>query len=501
MDYDAVVIGSGAGGGAAAYSLATSGKRILLIENGSLLTDPNLLQDEKQMLLDRIAHEQREFIINGRRNRLFIGGLVGGGTSLYGAVLMRPSREDFLPGKYYKDYLPECIHEWPVQYDELEPFYEKAEDLYRVSADHSAETPHIESRRTSYPGKSLPLKPINNQLAQSLTRQGLKPFQLPLAIDSNKCLDCPSCPGYGCPNESRSSSFNRCIKPAVENHGLDIWTNTQALKINGNSSGKASTLTVWRKDKGKSEDIAASLFIVSAGAVGSPILLLKSGLGASSGQLGRNFMYHAGVLGIGLFPRPTGAADYFIKQLGWTDFYFGTNDFPHKLGYVQALPVPGPLTLQSEAPVPIPLSVAKFIHARTVGFASTVEDLPRKENRIELSRDGQILLFHKFHEYDLFRSNFLLRRIKRILKKCGATLAIGATSDQDDLHTAHQVGTCRFGKDPRHSVLDPMCKVHGTENVFVIDGSFMPASLGVGPALTIIANALRVSEFINKEGY
>ena len=209
-------------------------------------------------------------------------------------------------------------------------------------------------------------------------------------------------------------------------------------------------------------------------------------------------MYHAGVLSVGIFPRPTGGASKFIKQLGWTDDYFGTKDFPHKLGYVQSLPIPGPLSMKNESPVPIPLGLANFIYKRAFAFAATVEDLPQPENRVEF-RKGKIHLRHKFHQYDLFRSNYLKRRLKKIMRKCGAAFVIGASAEQDDTHTAHQVGTCRFGKNPDTSVLDTKCRLHGYDNAFVIDGSFMPTSLGVGPALTIIANSLRVSDYIIKE--
>jgi choline dehydrogenase-like flavoprotein len=227
---------------------------------------------------------------------------------------------------------------------------------------------------------------------------------------------------------------------------------------------------------------------------------MHSGIGDSSSDLGRNFMYHAGAIVVCIFVHPTGGSERFIKQLGWTNDYFGTSDFPHKLGYVQMLPIPGPLSLKKESPIPLPLPLARFLYKRGVIFTGCVEDLPQAENRIELKANGRIWLHHRFHEYDIFRSKYYLRRLKNLLRKCGASVVIGATSERDDIHTAHQVGTCRFGNDSKTSVLNPMCRLHEIDNVFVVDGSFMPTSLGVGPALTIIANALRVSDYIIKEG-
>lgn len=499
-DYDIIIVGSGAGGGTAAYALAKAGKRVLIVERGRKLNDSEILQDEEQMIIRRVAHDNRELIINGRAERLFIGGVVGGGTFLYGGALLRPSPEDFHPGLYYEHYLPRQLWDWPINYEHLSPYYEQAEDLYQVSGDNSQVIPHLAKRKHSYNGKMPQLQPINEILYQRLKAKGLSPFHLPLAIDFTQCLLCPRCPGYGCPNESRASSLNCCIKPAIDQYGAHLWTETEAVKLNTDSHRTVESITVRHVRTGQRREIRAETYLISAGAIGTPVLLMHSGIGDSSSDLGRNFMYHAGAIVVCIFIQPTGGSERFIKQLGWTNDYFGTSDFPHKLGYVQMLPIPGPLSLKKESPIPLPLPLARFLYKRAVTFTGCVEDLPQAENRIELKANGRIWLHHRFHEYDIFRSKYYLRRLKNLLRKCGASVVIGATSERDDIHTAHQVGTCRFGNDSKTSVLDPMCRLHEIDNVFVVDGSFMPTSLGVGPALTIIANALRVSDYIIKEG-
>ncbi|MBU1652543.1 GMC family oxidoreductase [bacterium] len=499
MDYDVIIVGSGAGGGSVALQLAKAGKRVLIIERGRLFTDPEIGQNEKSMLIERIAHDDRQIEINGRNARLFVSGIVGGGTSIYGAALLRPSPDDFHPGKHYSKHLPDYLCDWPIDYETLRPYYDQAEDLYHVAGNHQAAPPHIASREIPYSQLPPNLEPINQRLSQSLIDQGIQPFHLPLGIDWNICLRCPTCPGYGCPNESRASSWKCCIRPAIEKHGAEIWTETEALQLQLGENGQVQSLQVLRSQTREKVEITAKLYILSAGAVSSPHLLQRSGIKDISDELGRNYMYHAGALAVGFFKRPTSAAERFIKQLGWTDDYFGTPSFEHKLGYVQALPIPGPLSIKSEAPFPVPLSAAKFLHARSMAFAGAVEDLPRRDNRVSVARDGQMRLTHRFHSYDIFRARFILKRLQKFLKKAGAVIVAGATAEKDDLHTAHQVGTCRFGNDPEKSVLDPNCRLHGVENLYVIDGSFMPTSLGVGPALTIIANSLRVSDHIIKE--
>ncbi len=211
-------------------------------------------------------------------------------------------------------------------------------------------------------------------------------------------------------------------------------------------------------------------------------------------------MYHCGALVAGLFKQETGGADKFIKQLGFTDLYLGTKEFPHKLGLAQTVPIPGLLSLQQNFPIPIPKAIAEFLLKRMLAITGIVEDLPQEENRIELGKDGKIRLFHKFHPYDVYRSRYYKKKLKQVFRLAGTVLSFGATGDKDDIHTSHQVGTTRFGTDPNTSVLDSECRLHDHENVFVVDGGFMPNALGVSPALTIAANALRVGDNILDKG-
>ncbi len=501
MDYEAVIIGSGAGGGTTAHTLAKSGKNVLIIEKGQMLGDPEIIQNEKKMLIDRIAYDNRKIRLNGRDNSwLYNSGISGGGTSLYGAVMLRPSPQDFQPGQFYPDYLPDYLHEWPVSYNELEPFYEKAEEMFRVSGDSATNLPNIGNRKIPYPGCSPDLEPINQTIKRRLLEMDLTPFHLPLAINFETCLRCPTCPGYGCPNDSRASSLNKCIKPAIKDFGTEFLTDVEAIKFEKGKGNRIKSLFCKRKGTGRTEKVTAELFVLSAGAIGSPVILQRSGLGNRSDQLGRNYMYHAGAFCAGFFFKPTGTADKYLKQLGWTDYYFGSPDFPHKLGYSQMLPIPGPLTIRKESRIPVTAGIAEFLYKRHFALAATVEDLPNPDNRIEL-REDSVNITHQFSEYDIFRAKYLKKDLSRVMRKCGASFVAGFTSDRDQTHTAHQVGTCRFGNDLKTSVLDKNCRLHEADNLFVIDGSFMPTSLGVAPALTIIANALRVSDYLIREGF
>jgi choline dehydrogenase-like flavoprotein len=499
IDFDAIIVGSGAGGGMAAYALAKAGKRILLIERGRKFTDSDYFLDEQRMMIEMAAFDDRQMLVNGNAGRMYIGGVLGGGTALYGGVLMRPSREDFMPGKYYSHKIPREIWEWPVSYEDLLPYFDRAEKLMGVMGDCTVKIKNIETPLTGYEKPTPELESINKRFERTLTDIGYSPYHLPFGIDFTSCLRCPTCPGYYCPNSARASTLERLIKRAQKSFGLEVRSYSECERLVTGDGRQVMGLEVLDRESGNREKLTAERYILSAGAIGSPVLLLKSQVRDSSDQMGRNFMYHAGALVAGIFLRATGGNERFVKQLGFTDLYYGTKEYPHKLGYAQMLPVPGYLTLRKYSPFYIPRWLASKALNRMILWAGTVEDLPMPENRVDLSTSGQICLEHRFHAYDLERSRFYLEQLKNVFKKSGAMMTLGGLADQSDHHTAHQVGTTRFGKDPKTAVLDAQCRFHGYDNLFVVDGSFMPSSLGVAPALTIMANALRVADIIKKE--
>lgn len=494
MDYDIIVIGSGAGGGMAAWSLANAGRKVLLLERGQTGISPQQGQDEDFMLRRMNGYDPESYRVNGRARRMFSAGLPGGGSSLYGAVLMRPAAADFEPGLFYRNYLPPELHQWPIDYQSLLPYYRQAEQLMQITIRSTDEFTVVDPPQDAL-NQVFPLSPINQRLERAITEHGFHPFHLPMAIDFSVCRNCPTCPGYLCPNHARSSTWNRLLSPPNRPATLEIRETAKVNRLH--SSG--TQISAVELDDAEHTIISAGIIVLAAGAIQSPAILLRSGLRDDSGQTGRNFMYHAGALVSGLFLEDTGTADIFTKQLGFNDLYFGSADFPHKMGYAQEIPIPGPLSIRDHLPLPIPESLARWIYRKSLTLAGVIEDLPLGSNRVSLGADGKISIGHHFHPYDIFRAGHFKKHLAGILRKTGARITVGGTSEKEERHTAHQVGTLRFGLNPAHSVLNADCRMHFYENLYVADGSFMPTSLGAPPALTIMANALRVAEIIQKE--
>lgn len=516
-DFDIIVVGSGAGGGTLASVCAAAGKKVLLVERGGL-TDGNegaaalqssSLHDEFSTLIQKQPYDDRSVVLNSSPSRLYMGGIIGGGTSVYGGALLRPHPSDFSPGRYYAQRIPKDIHEWPVSYESFEPHLKAAESLYCVAdardprgPEAPPETATIESLKRDKSGASsvgrsgIPLARINEKLIRSARNSGLNPYRLPLAIETSKCLRCDNCAGFVCPTGARRSS-GQLVRESIERgEALTLKTQCEGDLLERGVGGRLSGL--WLKDRvtGSRIRYTSKRYVLSAGAIGSAALLLKSGF--DHPMIGRNYMMHYSPISIGVFMRPTGATQTFIKQIGSSDYYFGTRDLPEKMGIIQSLPAPGPWMMAKTGMRWVPHWMLKFLRSRMLPLVGIVEDLPNPDNRVSLDRSGTIQLHHQFSDYDRTRGAELSRRMSDLLKSTGAVHCVSGLRPSQE-HVAHQCGTVRFGLSREYAAADPECRLFDQPDVFVVDGSFMPTSLGVGPSLTIIANALRVAEIVASE--
>ena len=407
------------------------------------------------MLIDKEPYDDRQVMVNGLSKRLYMGGVLGGGTSLFGAALLRPSRDDFHPGIHYGDRIPRAIWDWPIAYDDLEPFYEEAERLYGVAGCADDNFGPLQKTTSPFPNQPHPLHPINQRLIAANRSNGLEPFRLPLAIDAARCLNCPSCAGFICPTGARGSGVQLLDRASSDGLPLKIMTGVEAEKLLVDGTGDAHGISLIDRQTGERTIRRARRYVLAAGAIGSPLVLIRSGV--DDPRVGRNYMLHLSPIVIGIFAGHTGADQSFVKQVGFTDYYFGSHKFPHKLGLIQSLPVPGPLLMAKMAPF-LPKRIVQLLRQRMLPMVGIVEDLPNPDNQVSLDYAGQLRLRHRFGDYDLERGRRLVRLITQILKRAGALFCLSQRFASDE-HVAHQCGTIRFGKDPSHAVLDSDCRM------------------------------------------
>jgi choline dehydrogenase-like flavoprotein len=509
-DYDVIIIGTGAGGGTLARHLAPSGKKILLLERGDWLPREPQNWDTGEVFVDnRYISPDTWYDGSGGAFQPQVHYFVGGATKLYGAALYRLRKEDFGELRHAGGVSPA----WPIAYEDMEPYYTKAEQLYEV---HGArgEDPTEPPTSAPYPFPALTHEPRIQQLADQLEAAGYHPFHAPCGVRLNEanmpysvCVRCSSCDGFPCLVHAKSDAEVLGVRPALEHSNVTLLTNAKAVKLETDEAGTTVTGVVVESDGG-TETHKASIVVVSCGAANTAKLLLLSasdkhpnGLANGSDQVGRNYMYHASqaVLALSETENPT----VFQKTLGLNDFYFGADDFEFPLGNIQMIGKSQPEMFRGEKPTETKLApewTLEKVARHAIDFWLSTEDLPTPENRVTLGPDGNIRLAYTPSNEEA--KDRLYHKLKSLLGKLEMNphhLINRFAYMKNEIPVAgcaHQAGTCRFGTDPASSVLDANCKAHELDNLYVVDTSFFPSIGAVNPALTAMANALRVGDHL-----
>jgi choline dehydrogenase-like flavoprotein len=512
--YDVIIIGSGAGGGTLTWKLAPSGKKILLLERGDYVPrekdnwNPRTVNVEGKYQTKEVWRDQ-----NGDELHPHTNYNVGGNTKFYGAALFRLRQEDFGEIRHHGGVSPA----WPISYDELEHYYNQAEKLYHV---HGArgEDPTEPPASDQYPYPSVSHEPRIQQLSDDFAALGLKPFHVPLGVmldeqwpHKSTCIRCDTCDGYPCLVQAKSDSEVCAVMPALQHPNVTLLTNAKAEKLLTDAGGHTVTRVVVNRG-GQVEEYAGDIVVVSCGAINSAALLLRSGsnkhprgLANSSDVVGRHYMGHVNsvLMAVSKCPNPT----VFQKTLGVNDFYFGDTDFPYPLGHISFVGKLDGETLKAGAPALVPGWTLDMMARHSLDFWLTSEDLPDPNNRVTLDSTGNIVLQYRPNNEEGHKR--LIAKLKQLMKdttRCpihghecheglfARSLYVGQRIPLAGV--AHQNGTIRFGRDPKTSALDVNCKAHDLDNLYVVDASFFVSSGAVNPALTIIANALRVGDHL-----
>ncbi len=512
--YDIIIIGSGAGGGTLLHRLAPSGKRILVLERGEYVPrEPDNWSPRAVNVEGRYNTREPWRDSKGRPLHPHTNYWVGGNTKFYGAALFRMRREDFGELRHRGGLSPA----WPITYDELEPYYSEAERIYQVHGERGAD-PTEAPASGPYPHPPVSHEPRIQQLHEDFAALGLRPFHVPLGImldernrRTSKCIRCGTCDGFPCLVQAKSDAQVCCVDPALEHSNVTLLTGALVSRLETDASGREVARVVVERN-GVTETYSGDIVVSACGAINSAALLLRSasdrhpgGLANGSDVVGRHYMGHINsvLMALSRCPNPT----VFQKTLALNDFYFGSPEWPWPLGHISFVGKLDGVTLSAGAPAIAPGWTLDLIGKHSLDFWLTSEDLPDPENRVTLDRDGAIVLSYRPNNEEGHRR--LITKLEQLMQQQRACPVHGRDCHQGLFSrnlfigqriplagVAHQNGTVRFGADPRTSALDRNCRAHDVENLYVVDGSFFPSSGAVNPALTIMANALRVGDVI-----
>jgi choline dehydrogenase-like flavoprotein len=484
---DIVIIGSGIGGATMAAGLAPSGARITILEAGERLPDRPENRDQRAIF-------QRGFF-RPNENWYETSGApfnpgnyynVGGNSKFYGAVLVRFRREDFGEVEHLGGISPA----WPFLYEELEPWYSRAEALFQVRGE-LGDDPTEPAHSQPYPLPAVPDEAPISRMRAKLRAIGMHPASLPLGIDLKRWLAKAKTPWDAHPNadDGKMDAETAPLREALRHPNVTLVTGAVVRRLVAPNGRDVEAVDY--DHEGERKTLRPTLVILSAGAVRSATLLLASGLANRSDQVGRNFMNHNASAVIGVSPWFHNDAVY-QKTFGFNDFYLHGGDRDLPLGNVQLLGrVSGKILKASMPPVPEPL--LEMISRRSIDFYAMSEDLPVPQSRVRLDGDRIVL---EWQRTNWAAHEQLVARLKFVLRAAGFPLVLSRPFDKRT--PSHQCGTVRMGTDPTSAPLDPLCRAWDHPNLYVVDAGFLPSSAAVNPALTIAAQALRVADHITR---
>jgi len=514
--YDVVIVGSGAGGGTLAQSLAATGKSILILERGEHLPrEADNWNSKAVFIQNKYRATERWYDKKGKPFHPNIHYWVGGNTSFYGAALMRLREGDFTAVHHAGGLSPA----WPIAYQDLKPYYDQAERLWKVHGKRGVD-PAEAPGDPDYAYPAIPNDPGVERLKTHFEALGWKPFSLPLGVDREEgrplttpCIKCQTCGGYPCLLKAKSDARTIAVEPAMAHPNVTLLTGRKVISLETDASGKRVTGVVSISAEGR-ETWTGDLVVLAAGAVNTALILLGSansahpqGLANGSDQVGRNYVFHTLTAMVSLTLEKLDAP--FPKTLAVNDFYWrdprGGFDYP--MGHIQLLEYMSAQTLEGQISEYLPPFLApgpafEAVAERLLSFLVISEDLPDPNNRVRLGLDGRITVDYAHNNLEGHE-----RLVKTLQSALDGFVSHTHPITQHHLEfssllplygTAHQAGTVRFGDDPRSSVLDPWCKAHELDNLYVVDTGFFVTSSAVNPTLTVVANALRVADHLKE---
>ncbi|MGH7478348.1 MAG: GMC family oxidoreductase N-terminal domain-containing protein, partial [Candidatus Methylomirabilales bacterium] len=420
--FDVIIIGTGAGGGTLAYRLAPSGKRILLLERGGYVPREKDNWSTRAVNLEG-KYQTKEVWLDSNGDPLHphTNYYVGGNTKFYGAALFRLRKEDLGEIKHSGGISPA----WPISYEDMEPYYTQAEQLYHVHGQRG-EDPTDPLASGPYPHPPVSHEPRIQQLSDDFARLGLRPFHTPLGVmldeqnpHKSRCIRCDTCDGHPCLVYAKSDAQVLCVDPALEHLNVTLLTNAYVSRLETSPSGRDVTKVIVQRN-GATEAYAANLVVVCCGAINSAALLLRSandkhprGLANGSDVVGRHYMGHVNsvLMAISKCPNPT----VFQKSLSVNDFYFGSKEWNYPMGHISFVGKLDRDTLRAGAPAIAPGFTLDLMAKHSLDFWLTSEDLPDPDNRVILDHKGNIVLVYQPNNEEGHQR--LIAKLKDLMKQ------------------------------------------------------------------------------------
>jgi choline dehydrogenase-like flavoprotein len=535
---NAVVVGAGAGGGIVAKELACAGLTVVLLERGRRYTAFDCrkddLRNQRSIYLGCAfgpdERSPRVLVEKDGRERIVYSNdwayqnnaaCVGGGTFSYGAMAWRFMENDFRMRSTYGAVQGSTLEDWPISYEDLEPFYEKAEWEIGVSGDDSG-NPFKAPRKRSLPMPPLSPSTEHKVLEAAAKRLGLHPFHIPMLRNTvpyngrGPCMRCRWCVGFACEVDAKCGTHNTVIPQAIATGNCELRAECMVQEILTDGRDRA-TGVAYIDENERLHEQPADLVVVSGSAIESARLLLNSksrlfpsGLGNRHDWVGRNLQGHAysGAMGLmdfdvydDLGPGASIAiSDYNHGNPGMVGGALLCNEF-----------IRLPIQFASMTPPDVPRWGAahkeymRKYFKRSIMVIGPVQELPVFDARVEVDLKVKdhwgipvARLSGGSHPHNLETGKYIAEKAAAWLRQAGAIKTWPRLPGSGLSGGQHQAGTCRMGDDPKSSVVNRYCQIHDVENVFVADGSVHVTNGGFNPALTIMANAYRVSDYVVK---
>ncbi len=529
VEWDVIVVGTGMGGGMLGYRLARSGRRVLFVEKGhsTLPGTPGTIRAAIPELAEPLSarsteayydalgpgrtHHRRDRrhqralpeavrAVHRQWHRRVVGPVRHGLRTILRCAISLPARISATPAN------PLCPRPGRSAMTRWRPGIPRPKSCYGFVAN-----PIPCARKPPRSGcpRAPPFSPENQALVNYLVGRGLHPYHLPMACDYTD--DCATCQTYLCEKSCKNDAARNGVLPAVAEHGAQLLAQCRVVRLEADRTQVTRVICQRRSDM---LALKAKVVVLAAGALATPVLLLNSrsgewprGLANGSDWVGRNLMRHL-LDPIEIWPQRDSKITAANKEIGLNDFYFSDGQ---KYGTVQSFGAIPPMQWLTNRPdwrgkalrlmSPAVRQIYQRIFTGGLVLAAMTEDLPYLDNRVlpydRPSTDGRqrLRMQYRLHPSEIERRAAFLRQLKEVLQPF-RNLSLG--SGEDNANLGHVCGTCRFGTDPKTSVLDPQNRAHEVDNLYVVDTSFFPSSAGLNPSLTVAANALRVAAHVNE---